>query len=153
MVGGSFGFDKLIDKIGIERRLYTSGEHKAMLDPFLPENPDDVERLKHLQREIHGDFIALVKSRRGGKLNGPEESLFSGEYWTGRRALTFGLADAIGDLRSLLRERFGDKVYMPLITPERGLSRPPRFRYRAQRLDGLTPCHSPRPRGRHDFGA
>jgi serine protease SohB len=121
VVGGSFGFDKLIAKIGVERRLYTSGEHKAMLDPFLPEDPDDVERLQNLQREIHDDFIALVKSRRGAKLNGPEESLFSGEYWTGRRALGFGLVDAIGDLRSTLRERFGDKVYMPLITADRGL--------------------------------
>jgi serine protease SohB len=121
VVGGSFGFDKLIAKIGIERRLYTSGEHKAMLDPFLPEDPADVERLKHLQREIHDDFIALVKSRRGDKLSGPEESLFSGEYWTGRRALGFGLVDAIGDLRSTLRERFGDKVFTPLITAERSL--------------------------------
>jgi serine protease SohB len=121
VVGGSFGFDKLLAKIGVERRLYTSGEHKAMLDPFLPANPDDVERLKKLQREIHGDFIALVKSRRGGKLNGPEESLFSGEYWTGRRALEFGLVDAIGDLRSTLRQRFGDKVFMPLIAADRGL--------------------------------
>jgi len=121
VVGGSFGFDKLIAKIGIERRLYTSGEHKAMLDPFLPEDPADVERLKALQREIHDDFIALVKSRRGGKLNGPDETLFSGEYWTGRRALGFGLIDAIGDLRSTLRQRFGDKVYTPLITAERGL--------------------------------
>ena len=121
VVGGSFGFDKLIAKIGIERRLYTSGEHKAMLDPFLPEDPADVERLKALQREIHDDFIALVKSRRSGKLNGPDETLFSGEYWTGRRALGFGLIDAIGDLRSTLRQRFGDKVYTPLITAERGL--------------------------------
>jgi signal peptide peptidase SppA len=120
VVGGSFGFDKLIAKIGVERRLYTSGEHKAMLDPFLPEDPGDVERLKNLQREIHEDFIALVKSRRAGKLTGPEDSLFSGEYWTGKRALSFGLVDAIGDLRSVLRERFGDKVYTPLITPERG---------------------------------
>jgi serine protease SohB len=120
VVGGSFGFDKLIAKIGIERRLYTSGEHKAMLDPFLPEDPADVERLKTLQREIHEDFIALVKSRRDGKLSGPEDTLFSGEYWTGKRALSFGLVDAIGDLRSVLRERFGDKVYTPLITPERG---------------------------------
>ena len=119
VVGGSFGFDKLIAKIGVERRLYTSGDHKAMLDPFLPEDPGDVERLKQLQREIHDDFIALVKSRRGGKLSGSEESLFSGEYWTGRRALTLGLVDAIGDLRSVLRERFGDKVHLPLITPER----------------------------------
>src|ERR1700692_3080044 len=120
VVGGSFGFDKLIAKIGIERRLYTSGEHKAMLDPFLPENPDDVERLKKLQREIHDSFIALVKSSRGGKRNGPENDLFSGEYWTGTRGLELGLVDAIGDLRSVLRERYGDKVVTPLITAERG---------------------------------
>jgi len=120
VVGGSFGFDKLIEKLGIERRLYTAGEHKAMLDPFLPEKPDDVERLKKLQQEIHGDFIALVKSRRDGKLNGPENDLFSGEYWTGRRALELGLVDAVGDLRTVLRERFGDKVVMPLISAERG---------------------------------
>jgi serine protease SohB len=120
VVGGSFGFDKLIAKIGVERRLYTSGEHKAMLDPFLPENPDDVERLKKLQRHIHEDFIALVKSRRGAKLQGPENDLFSGEYWTGKRAMELGLVDAIGDLRGTLRERFGDKVVTPMITAERG---------------------------------
>ncbi len=119
VVGGSFGFDKLIERLGIERRLYTSGEHKAMLDPFLPENAEDVERLKKLQREIHDDFIALVKSRRGGKLAG-EDGLFSGEYWTGRRALDLGLVDGIGDLRSVLRQRFGDKVWTPLISADRG---------------------------------
>ena len=118
VVGGSFGFDKLIAKIGIERRLYTSGEHKAMLDPFLPENAGDVERLKQLQREIHDDFIALVKSRRGGKLNGPEDSLFSGEYWTGRRALELGLVDGVGELRNTLRARFGDKVATPLVSTD-----------------------------------
>jgi serine protease SohB len=121
VVGGSFGFDKLIAKIGIDRRLYTSGEHKAMLDPFLPEDPADVERLKSLQRKIHEDFIALVKSRRGGKLNGPESDLFSGEYWTGGRGLELGLVDAIGDLRGVLRERFGEKVATPLVSAERGL--------------------------------
>jgi serine protease SohB len=121
VIGGSFGFDKLIAKVGIERRLYTSGDHKAMLDPFLPEDADDVERLKKLQREIHDDFIGLVKSRRGGKLAGAETDLFSGEYWTGRRALELGLVDAIGDLRGVLRERFGDKVVTPLVTAERSL--------------------------------
>ncbi len=120
VVGGSFGFTKLIEKIGIERRLYTSGDHKAMLDPFLPEDPGDVERLKKLQREIHEAFIVLVKSRRGGKLNGPENDLFSGEYWTGTRGLELGLVDGIGDLRTVLRERFGDKVVTPLIVAERG---------------------------------
>jgi serine protease SohB len=124
VVGGSFGFDKLIERIGVERRLYTSGEHKGMLDPFLPENPDDVERLKKLQRQIHDNFIALVKSRRGDKLNGQEVGqeidLFSGEYWTGTQALDLGLIDSIGDLRSTLRARFGDKVATPLISAERG---------------------------------
>jgi serine protease SohB len=121
VVGGTFGFDKLIAKLGIERRLYTSGEHKAMLDPFLPEDAGDVERLKKLQRDIHDDFIALVKSRRGDKLAGPENDLFTGEYWTGRRGLELGLVDAIGELRSTLRARFGDKVVMPLVSAERSL--------------------------------
>jgi serine protease SohB len=121
VVGGSFGFDKLIAKIGVERRLYTSGEHKAMLDPFLPENAGDVERLKALQKEIHESFIALVKSRRDGKLAGPENDLFSGEYWTGDHALQLGLVDSIGDLHTVLRERFGDKVSTPLIASERSL--------------------------------
>ena len=120
VVGGSFGFDKAIARLGIERRLYTSGEHKAMLDPFLPENPGDVERLKKLQREIHDSFIALVKSRRGARLAGPENDLFSGEYWAGQRALELGLVDSIGDLRSVLRQRFGDKVVTPLVSAERG---------------------------------
>jgi serine protease SohB len=121
VVGGSFGFHRLIEKIGVERRLYTSGTHKAMLDPFLPEKPDDVERLKTIQKEIHERFIALVKERRGGKLAGPEETLFSGEYWAGERARELGLVDGLGDLRSLLRQRYGEKVRTPLIQAERGL--------------------------------
>ncbi len=120
VVGSSFGFAGLMDKLGIERRLYTSGEHKAMLDPFLPEKPEDVERLKAVQREIHEDFIALVKERRGARLKGPENDVFSGEFWTGRKAIELGLADGIGDLRSTLRQRFGDDVVTPLISPARG---------------------------------
>ena len=120
VVGGSFGFHRLIEKIGVERRLYTSGEHKAMLDPFLPEKPDDVQRLKEIQREIHATFIALVKTRRGGKLTGSDDSLFSGEYWTGHRATELGLVDRIGDVRSTLRERYGEKVTTPLISADRG---------------------------------
>jgi len=119
VVGGSFGFAKLIDKLGIERRLYTSGEHKAMLDPFLPENPEDVDRLKAVQREIHEGFIELVKRSRGARLKGPEQALFSGEYWTGAKAVALGLADAIGELRSTLRERFGADVLTPLIPASR----------------------------------
>jgi len=119
VVGGSFGFPRLLEKLGVERRLYTSGEHKAMLDPFLPEKPEDVERLKTIQKEIHDMFIALVKGRRGAKLSGPESALFSGEFWTGNRALELGLVDRVGDLRAVLRERFGDKVATPLVAAER----------------------------------
>jgi len=121
VVGGSFGFHRLLEKVGVERRLYTSGEHKAMLDPFLPEKPEDVERLKAIQKEIHEMFIGLVRGRRGPKLAGPESALFSGEFWTGNKAREFGLIDRIGDLRSVLRERFGEKVATPLISAERGL--------------------------------
>jgi serine protease SohB len=121
VVGGSFGLHKLIERIGIERRLYTAGEHKVMLDPFLPEKPDDVQRLKAIQKEIHEDFIALVKARRGAKLTGPETALFSGEYWVGRTAQGLGLADGVGNLRATLRGRFGDKVATPLVTTERRL--------------------------------
>jgi serine protease SohB len=132
VVGGSFGLHRLLDKVGIERRLYTSGERKAMLDPFLPEKPEDVERLKVIQKEIHENFIALVKSRRGGKLNGEDGALFSGEYWTGQGALRLGLVDGIGDLRSSLRERFGDKVRTPLISAERG--------FFGRRIAGVAPA-------------
>jgi signal peptide peptidase SppA len=121
VVGGSFGFQELIRKIGVERRLYTAGEHKAMLDPFLPEDPDDVARVKALQREIHAIFIALVKQSRGTRLKGAEDVLFSGEYWAGETSISLGLADAIGDLRSTLRARYGDKVQMPVIAPPTGL--------------------------------
>jgi signal peptide peptidase SppA len=121
VVGGSFGFQGLIEKIGIERRLYTSGKNKAMLDPFLPENPDDVARLKAIQHEIHVMFIDLVKKSRGAKIKGGEDELFSGAYWTGQKSIDLGLSDAIGDLRSVLRTRYGEKVKMPLIAPASGL--------------------------------
>jgi serine protease SohB len=121
VLGGGFGFEKLIEKLGIERRLYTSGERKAMLDPFLPEKPEDVKRLKAIQKDIHEQFIALVKSRRGTRLNGNDKTLFSGEFWTAANALEFGLIDRIGDLRSTLRERYGDKVRTPVISGEKGL--------------------------------
>ena len=121
VVGGSFGFPKLMDKLGIERRLYASGERKTMLDPFLPEKPDDVKRIKAIQKDIHEHFIALVKERRGAKLKGADKLLFSGEFWTAPKAIELGLADTLGDLRSTLRARYGDKVRMPLIAAERGL--------------------------------
>src|SRR5271170_4131745 len=121
VVGGSFGFQELIKKIGVERRLYTSGAHKATLDPFLPENPDDVARLKAIQRDIHDIFIALVKQSRGTRLKGGDDLLFTGEYWAGDRSISLGLADSIGDLRSTLRARYGDKVLTPVIAPAAGM--------------------------------
>jgi serine protease SohB len=121
VVGGTFGFTKLMDKLGVERRLYTSGDRKVMLDPFLPEKAEDVKRIKAIQKDIHEHFISLVKTRRGGKLNGADKTLFSGEFWTAEKAIELGLADRMGDLRSTLRERFGDKVYTPLISAERSL--------------------------------
>lgn len=129
VVGATFGLDKAIGKLGIERRVYAAGEHKVSLDPFLPENPDDVARLKAIQRDIHDGFINLVKTSRGDKLKGPESALFSGEYWAGAKALEFGLVDGLGDMRSVLRKEFGDKVLTPVIA-ERG--------WLARRLSGST---------------
>lgn len=119
VVGGSFGFVELMEKLGIERRLYTSGDKKVMLDPFQPEKPDDVKRIKALQKDIHEHFIAVVKERRGDRLKGTDKTLFSGEFWTAQAAIELGLADRIGDVRSTLRERYGKKVRMPLIEAER----------------------------------
>ena len=121
VVGGTFGFSELIKKIGVERRLYTAGEHKASLDPFLPEDPEEVAKLKALQREIHAIFIALVKQGRSGRLKGDESKLFSGEYWAGETSVQMGLADGIGDIRSVLKARYGDKVSMPVIAQPTGL--------------------------------
>src|SRR6266849_6247147 len=119
VMSGSFGFVGIMDKLGIERRLYRSGEQKAILDPFLPESPDDVERLKAIKREIHEGFIELVKESRGARLKGQEKTLFSGEYWAGHKSVELGLADAIGDLHSTLRGRFGEDVVTPLISAPR----------------------------------
>src|SRR5471032_281834 len=121
VVGGSFGFQELIKKIGVERRLYTAGAHKAMLDPFKPEDPDDVARVKALQGEIHAIFIALVKQSRGSRLKGAEDVLFTGEYWAGETSVSLGLADAIGDMRATLRARYGDKVLTPVVAPASGM--------------------------------
>jgi signal peptide peptidase SppA len=121
VVGGTFGFQEAIKRLGIERRLYTAGAHKAMLDPFLPENPDDVAKLKALQREIHQIFIALVKESRGARLKGADDTLFTGEYWAGESSIALGLADGIGDIRSTLRARYGEKVLTPVIAQPTGL--------------------------------
>lgn len=119
VVGATFGAHEAIRKLGIERRIYTAGEHKVMLDPFKPEDPEDVARLLAIQQEIHRSFIDLVKKSRGERLVGPEKTLFSGEYWTAAKAREFGLVDTFGDTRAVLRERFGDKVLTPVIMPAR----------------------------------
>lgn len=115
VVGATFGLDKAIKKLGVERRVYTSGKRKVTLDPFLPENPEDVKRLKAIQEDIHQGFIGLVKARRGARLRGQESALFSGEYWAGEKALELGLVDTLGDLRAVLRKRYGERVKTPLI--------------------------------------
>lgn len=130
VIGATFGFDEAIKRLGIARRIYTAGEHKSSLDPFLPEDPDDVARIKAIQQEIHALFIDLVRTRRGARLAGPEKTLFSGEYWTASTGLGHGLVDRLGDLRSYLRERFGEEVMMPVVSAERG--------FLARRLMGAT---------------
>ena len=120
VVSAGFGFTGLIEKLGIERRVHTAGENKAMLDPFQPERDSDVEHLKSLQRDVHDMFIDLVRSRRGALLS-DEPSLFTGAFWSGARGVELGLVDEIGDLRSHLRERFGEKLRLAPIEPKRGL--------------------------------
>ena len=119
VISASFGFQDLIARFGVERRVHTSGERKNMLDPFRPEEPADVARLKTLQAEIHGDFKDWVRKRRGLRLKGDDAALFSGEFWTGRRGLELGLVDSLGDLRSVLQARFGRKVRLPVAAARR----------------------------------
>jgi len=115
-----FGFTEAIARLGIERRVHTAGPRKMMLDPFRPEDAEDVERLKAIQADVHESFKALVRTRRGDAITGREDDLFSGEFWTGARAAELGLVDGIGDLRAIMRERFGEHVKLKLIPAERG---------------------------------
>jgi len=110
VISASFGFVEAMEKLGVERRLYTAGERKSLLDPFRPEDPDDVARLKALQGELHDLFKQHVRDRRGGRLKAPEDELFSGEFWSGQRSLELGLIDGIGDVRTVMRDVFGEKV-------------------------------------------
>jgi len=120
VISAGFGFQDLLQRLGVERRVHTAGPRKSMLDPFRPESAEDVARLEALQREIHDSFKAQVRERRGGRLKADDETLFSGEFWSGRRALELGLIDGIGDMRSVLRARFGDKVRLRLVGSQRG---------------------------------
>lgn len=137
VISGGFGFPELMKRIGVERRLHTAGENKSLLDPFQPEKPEDVKRLEALQSDIHASFMDLVRSRRGKRLKGDEKDVFSGAFWTGKRALELGLVDGIGDLRTVLRDRFGDKVRLRLVQAKRGfLSRRLGFRAGGEGLPG-----------------
>jgi signal peptide peptidase SppA len=110
VISAGFGFDRAIEKLGIDRRVYTSGGTKSILDPFKPEKASDVERLKVLQRDVHESFIGLVKERRGGRLTAPDDELFSGAFWSGRKAVQLGLIDGISDVRTKMRELHGEDV-------------------------------------------
>ncbi|MYZ49824.1 S49 family peptidase [Rhizobiales bacterium L72] len=118
VVSAGFGFVEAMNKIGVERRVYTSGHAKVILDPFQPEKPDDVARLKAIQEEVHDHFIDIVRSRRGDVLR-QNDDIFSGMFWSGKTAVALGLADRTGEIRTVLREMFGEKVKMKLLGSER----------------------------------
>ena len=120
VIFAGFGFDKAMQKLGIERRVYTAGENKDALDPFRPENPADIERIKNVQRDVHDVFIGIVKERRAGRLRGVDGELFSGAFWSGPKALELGLIDGISDVRSKMRELYGDKVRLKVVPLEKG---------------------------------
>jgi signal peptide peptidase SppA len=110
VIASTFGAHELLAKIGVERRVYTQGDRKNLLDPFRPEDPRDVARIGELQADIHKQFINYVKTRRALKLNGDDATLFNGDIWTGERAKELGLIDGLGDLRTVCRRKFGEDV-------------------------------------------
>ena len=124
VISAGFGFPALLERLGVERRVHTAGARKTMLDPFRSEDPKDVARLQTIQTDVHESFQDYVRQRRGERLTGEEADLFSGEFWTGRRALELGLVDALGDLRQVMRERYGEKVRLRLIDGARPRWRP-----------------------------
>ena len=117
VVSSGFGFVDMIKKFGIERRLHTAGANKARLDPFQEERSEDVDHLKEIQEDIYAGFTAMVKSRRADKLKGDDAAIFSGDFWTGTRALDLGLIDGLGDLRSVMREKYGERVKFRVVEP------------------------------------
>jgi serine protease SohB len=119
VIHASFGFAGALERLGIERRLYTAGSKKSMLDPFRPQSPEDVERLNAILHELHQGFKGTVRERRGDRLKGGDEELFEGQIWTGRGALEAGLIDGLGSLHMVLKARFGDKVRLPQMSAPR----------------------------------
>ena len=121
VISASFGFKDLIQKIGVQRRVYTAGKNKSTLDPFVDEKEEDVKRLKNIQLELHADFIKVVETSRGSKLKDPEKNnIFTGEFWTGKSALRLGLIDGIGNADQVLKEKFGDKVIIKNFEKRKG---------------------------------
>ena len=120
VIAGGFGFPKALAKLGVERRVHTAGESKSTNDPFKPENPNDVARLKHLLEEMHVSFKDWVRSRRSDKLKSKDKELFTGAYWTGQAALGLGLIDGIGHREAIMRSKFGEKVEFKTISPAQG---------------------------------
>jgi signal peptide peptidase SppA len=120
VVSGGFGFPELLKKIGVERRVYTAGENKVILDPFQPEKESDIEYLKTLQLEIHEIFIDMVKARRGTLLS-DDPTIFSGLFWTGRKGLELGLVDRLGCMREEIKTRYGKDARLELVGAQKGL--------------------------------
>ena len=121
VIYSSFGFKDLIQKIGVQRRVYTAGKNKSTLDPFTEEKKEDIERLKKIQLDLHKDFIDVVEKSRSTKLNKDAGiELFSGEFWSGRKAKELGLVDGIGNVDQILREKFGDKVIIKKFEKTKG---------------------------------
>jgi signal peptide peptidase SppA len=111
VIYSSFGFKDLIGKIGVERRVYTAGKNKSTLDPFLDEKEEDIKRLKNIQLDLHKDFIDVVENSRASKLNKDKGiELFSGEFWSGRKALELGLIDGLGNVNDILKNKFGENI-------------------------------------------
>lgn len=117
VISAGLGFADAIAKLGVERRLYTAGARKSLLDPFLPVKDDDVARLKHIQAGLHDAFKDHVRARRGEVLTGDDDTLFQGDVWLGQPAVDLGLVDGIGETRQVLEADFGADVRLPLVVP------------------------------------
>ena len=121
VISASFGFQDAIKRIGVQRRVYTAGKNKSTLDPFKEEKPEDIERIKKLQLELHSDFINLVKKSRGSKLKDPDKNnTFTGEFWSGSTSLKLGLVDGIGNAEQILREKFGENIEIKKFEKQKG---------------------------------
>ncbi len=115
VISSGFGFHEAISKLGIERRVYTQGEKKSVLDPFQPAKDSDIKLIKKIQKDVHEHFITTVKTRRGGRLTQSDRILFNGEFWAGQKAVDYGLVDGVNDLYSFIQDKFGDNVKIKYI--------------------------------------